>query len=66
MVENWQRGPGTRREDADLLYINCGGHEGLYSQLCRYRRLGLLGNDCDPESLLTEVRRLASASTIGG
>lgn len=50
-------------QGADVLYVNCGGHEGLYSQLCRYRRKGLLCDGEDPQLLLHEV--LTSAKSRG-
>ena len=38
-----------------LLYVNCGGHEGLRSMLRRYGRLALLGEGETPEALLTQA-----------
>lgn len=39
-----------------LLYYNAGGHEGLASQLHRYKRAGLLARD-DPSDVLATVQR---------
>lgn len=55
LVDLWLQ-PPRLDSSADIVYINCGGHEGLYSQLCRYRRAGLLSED--PEAVLAEVIRL--------
>ena len=38
-----------------LLYVNCGGHEGLRSMLRRYGRLALLGEGETAEALLAEA-----------
>ncbi|KAL1528725.1 hypothetical protein AB1Y20_010058 [Prymnesium parvum] len=45
-------------EHADIVYVNCGGHEGSMSQLARYRRAGLLSEE--PSAVLAEVHRAAA------
>jgi len=40
---------------SNLLYINCGGQEGLRSQLARYKRSGLLENGSEPGTLLSDA-----------
>ncbi len=44
---------------SNLLYINCGGQEGLRSQLARYSRGGLLETGIEAETLLEDVCRAA-------
>jgi len=44
---------------SSLLYINCGGQEGLASQLRRYHRAGLL-DGAQPEDLLEDTKRVAA------
>ena len=60
MVDSWLH-PGARPHPAKLLYVNCGGHEGLPSQLMRYRRAGLLDGE-EPEDVLETVKRHAASS----
>lgn len=45
--------------DSSLLYINCGGQEGLPSQLRRYQRKGLLAAGETAASALEQAARLA-------
>ena len=47
-----------------LLYINCGGHEGLPSMLRRYERQGLLRAGERPVELLAQVQRACGVDDL--
>ena len=49
---------------APLLYVNCGGHEGLPGMLRRYARLGLLREGETPESMLEEAEEACRATEL--
>ena len=45
-----------RRSEGAVVYLNCGGHEGIQSQLIRYERLGIVRRG-GSNQLLEEVQR---------
>ena len=47
-----------------LLYINCGGHEGLPSMLRRYERQGLLRAGERPVELLAQVQHACGVDDL--
>lgn len=66
-----ERGAGEGVEDEwspsdaePLLYINCGGHEGLPSMLRRYERQGLLRAGERPVELLAQVQRACGVDDL--
>lgn len=57
MTERWIVNAASTG-DAEIVYINCGGHDGLMSQLSRYRRAGIL--DETPDAVMTAVKQISS------